>query len=58
MYNKYEYIDLDFIYTDQRTGVLKNIPQITDAESLVFFESSAVAARLQELADLICKLLQ
>lgn len=50
MYNKYEYIDLDFIYTDQHTGVLKNIPQIMDAESLVFFESSAVATRLQELA--------
>lgn len=51
MYNKYKYIDLEFIYTDQNIGVMKNIPQITDYESLMFFESSVVAVRLQELAQ-------
>lgn len=49
MHSDYKYIDLEYIYTDPDTGVLKNLPGITDYESLVFFESSAVAVRLMEL---------
>jgi cell filamentation protein len=50
MYEKYEYVDADFIYTDRQTGVLKNKQNITDSESLSFFESAAVAVKLKELA--------
>ncbi|MDR1071434.1 MAG: Fic family protein [Rickettsiales bacterium] len=50
MYEKYKYIDSDSIYTDKRNGVLKNKRNISDPESLLFFESATVAARLKELA--------
>ncbi|MDR1337853.1 MAG: Fic family protein [Rickettsiales bacterium] len=50
MSEKYEYIDADSVYTDPKTGVLKNKQNISDSESLLFFESAAAAARLKELA--------
>ncbi len=48
-YNKY--IDLDYIYTDPKTGVLRNLAGITDPDALLFFESGAVAKRIKELYE-------
>ena len=41
-----EYIDLDHTHTDSKTGALRNLPDITDLEVLLFVESGAVAKRL------------
>jgi len=49
MNNPYAYIDPDYTYTDPRTGVLRNIEDIQDADALIFAESGAVAKRLKEL---------
>jgi cell filamentation protein len=49
MSNSYKYIDPDFTYTDPRTGLLRNLHDITDPDVLLFVESSAVTKRLQEL---------
>ncbi len=51
MPDSYKYIDLDYTYTDPRTGILRNIADITDPDDLLFFESVAVAKRIQELYD-------
>lgn len=48
MYEQYEYIDADSIYTNN--GVLKNKIGIIDFDSLLFFESGAVTIRTKELA--------
>lgn len=49
MSDAYKYLDSDYTYIDSRTGVLRNLPEIEDAEVLLFVESSAVTKRLQEL---------
>jgi len=49
MRNNYEYIDPDYTYTDQKTGVLRNLANITDPNDLLFFESAAVIKRAKEL---------
>lgn len=49
--NSYAYLDPDFTYTDSKTGILKNIQNITDPDVLLFIESSAVAKRIKELFD-------
>ena len=51
MSNAYKYIDPDFTYTDQKTGVLRNLQDITDPDVLLFVESGAVTKRLQELYE-------
>ena len=51
MSNFYKYIDPDYTYTDPKTGLLRNIFNISDAETLLFVESSAVTKRLQELYE-------
>ena len=51
MSDSYNYLDPDFTYTDPQTGILRNLADITDREVLIFFESAAVAKRLQELYD-------
>ncbi|MFY8188053.1 MAG: Fic/DOC family protein [Flavobacterium sp.] len=51
MSNSYKYIDADYTYTDPKTGLLRNIFNISDAETLLFVESSAVTKRLQELYE-------
>jgi cell filamentation protein len=48
--DNYEYIDPDYIYTDPKTGILRNLADITDRETLLFFESTAVVKRSRELA--------
>ena len=49
MCNNYEYIDPDYAYTDPKTGVLRNLADITDPDGLLFFESTAVIKRAKEL---------
>ena len=49
MSNSYKYADADYIYTDPKTGILRNLAGLTDQDALQFFESVAVAKRIQEL---------
>jgi cell filamentation protein len=51
MYNSYKYIDPDYTYTDPKTGILRNIQDISDTDILLFVESGAVTKRLRELDD-------
>jgi cell filamentation protein len=51
MRNNYEYIDPDYIYTDPKTGILRNLADISDKETLLFYESSAVFDRSGELKN-------
>jgi cell filamentation protein len=51
MSNSYKYIDPDFTYTDPKTGLLRNLQDITDPEVFLFVESGAVTKRLQELCE-------
>jgi cell filamentation protein len=49
--NSYKYVDPDYIYTDPKTGLLRNLQDISDSDVLLFVESSAVTKRLQELYE-------
>jgi cell filamentation protein len=49
MSNSYKYIDPDYTYTDPKTGLLRNLLDITEPDVLLFVESGAVTKRLQEL---------
>lgn len=51
MSNSYKYIDSDYTYTDSKTGVLRNLQDISDQDVLLFVESSVVTKRLQELNE-------
>lgn len=51
MYNSYNYVDPDYTYTDPKTGILRNLADITDSEVLLFVESGAVTKRIQELQE-------
>jgi len=51
MPDSYKYVDPDFTYTDPKTEILRNLADITDPDSLLFFESGAVAKRIQELYE-------
>ncbi len=51
MSDSYKYIDLDYTYTDPETGVLRNLADISEPDVLLFFESGAVAKRIQELYE-------
>lgn len=51
MPDSYKYVDLDYTYTDPKTGILRNIVDISNPDDLLFFESVAVAKRIQELYD-------
>ncbi len=51
MSNTYKYVDPDFTYTDPKTGILRNLADITDQDVLLFVESGAVAKRIQELYE-------
>lgn len=51
MSNPYKYIDPDYTYTDPKTGLLRNIQNITDPDVLLFLESGAVTKKLQELYE-------
>jgi len=49
MRNNYEYVDPDYLYTDPKTRVLRNLAVVTDPDDLLFLESAAVTKRLKEL---------
>lgn len=51
MSNSYKYIDPDDTYTDPKTGLLRNLQDITDSGVLLFVESGAVTKRLIELYE-------
>jgi hypothetical protein len=41
--NSYKYLDPDYIYTDRKSGLLRNLQDISDPDVLPFVESSVVA---------------
>ncbi|MCL1914852.1 MAG: Fic family protein [Eubacteriaceae bacterium] len=49
MKSNYQYIDPDFVYTDQETGVLRNLRGIADRQSLAFTEIALTTRRADEL---------
>ena len=49
MRNDYQYIDPDYIYTDPKTGVLRNLGGIDDHDALTFVETAATTKRASEL---------
>jgi len=51
MSNSYKYIDPDYTYIDPKTGILRNLQDVSDPEVLLFVESSAVTKRLLELYE-------
>jgi len=51
MSNSYNYVDPDYTYTDPKTGILRNLADITDQDVLLFVESGAVTKRIQELYE-------
>lgn len=51
MSDSYKYVDPDYTYTDPKTGILRNLADILDQDALLFFESVAVAKRIQELYE-------
>lgn len=51
MSDSYKYIDPEYTYTDPKTGVLRNLQNITDSEVLLFIESVTVTKHLQELYE-------
>lgn len=51
MHNSYKYVDFDYIYTDPKTGILRNLADITNPDDLLFFESGVVTKRIQELYE-------
>jgi cell filamentation protein len=51
MRNDYEYLDLDYIYTDPKTGLLRNKEDIDDRKLLMVFEQLKCSARLEELLE-------
>jgi cell filamentation protein len=51
MSDSYKYIDPDETYTEPKTGVLRNLANISDLDILLFVESSAVTKRIKELFE-------
>ena len=49
MKNDNHYIDPDYVYTDPKTGVLRNLANVNDFNTLLFIESGAVTKRIAEL---------
>ena len=49
MSKQYHYIDPDYTYTDPETGVLRNLANITDPDTLIIIESGAVTKRIADL---------
>ena len=56
MSNSYKYIDLNYTYNDPKSGLLRNLLEITDFNTLLFVESGAVTKRLQELYKMPIKI--
>jgi cell filamentation protein len=56
MQNEYEYIDPDYIYTDPKAGVLRNLGGIADCDALIFVETAATTKRASELKRTLQKI--
>jgi len=56
MSKSYKYIDPDYTYSDAKTGILRNLQDISDPDVLLFVESSAVTKRLHELYEIPIKI--
>jgi cell filamentation protein len=56
MSKSYKYIDPDYTYSDAKTGILRNLQDISDPDVLLFVESSAVTKRLYELYEIPIKI--
>lgn len=56
MPDSYKYIDSEYTYTDPKTGLLRNLQDITDPDVLLFVESGAVIKRLHELYEIPIKI--
>ncbi len=39
MSDSYKYLDFDYTYTDPKTGLLRNLQDISDPDVLLFVES-------------------
>ena len=51
MSNDYRYVDPDYVYTDPKTGVLRNLENISNYNALTFAETAATAKRASELLE-------
>lgn len=51
MSNSYNYVDPDYTYIDPKTGILRNLANISDPDAFLFFESGAVTKRILELYE-------
>jgi cell filamentation protein len=51
MRNEYEYVDPDYEYTDPKTGVLRNLHNISNRDMLNIVESGASTKRANELIE-------
>jgi cell filamentation protein len=49
MPDKYRYIDPECVYTDSKTGVLRNLAGVTDQDILTIVETGATTKRANEL---------
>ena len=49
MPNSYKYLDPDYTYADPQTGVMRNLHNITDRETLIDVETLATEKRAKEL---------
>jgi hypothetical protein len=43
MPNKYSYIDPEYVYTDPKTGILRNLADVTDHDTLTLVETGATS---------------
>jgi cell filamentation protein len=51
MQDKYEYVDPEYVYTDPKTGVLRNLAGVTDRDILTIVETGATTKRATELQE-------
>jgi cell filamentation protein len=51
MSDQYKYIDPEYVYTDPKTGVLRNLADIDDHNLLILAETGATSKRLRELYE-------
>jgi len=51
MSDSYKYIDSEYSYIDPKTGVLRNLLDISNSSDLLFIESSIVTKRISELHE-------
>ncbi|HRE59206.1 MAG TPA: Fic family protein [Candidatus Kapabacteria bacterium] len=51
MSDSYKHIDTDYTYADPKSGILRNLEDISDPDVLLFVESAAVTKRLKELYE-------